>query len=100
MTAEPNFARYLKMKLPWDKVLELICKSYGSGVRKLEYNDEKHLLLLNARYMDYLMYLRVGNGVKVEMVSREPRSQLLEPAEKQQIAEIGTLIGYLLWRLR
>ncbi|KAI9288344.1 hypothetical protein BC943DRAFT_153411 [Umbelopsis sp. AD052] len=100
MTAEPNFARYLEMSLPWDKVLDLIGKCYGGGVRKMENNGEKHLLLFNARYMDYLMHFRVGNGIKVEMVSREPRSQLLEPAEKQQITEIGTLIGYLLWRLR
>jgi hypothetical protein len=99
MTAEPNFARYLEMSLPWDKVLDSICKCYGGGVRKMEYNGEKHLLLFNARYMDYLMHFRIGKSIKVEMVSREPRSQLLEPAEKQQITEIGTLIGYLLWKL-
>lgn len=95
---EPNFARYLTMKLPWDKIFDVIGKYYGNGVRKMEHNGEKHLLLFNARYMDYFMYFRWANDVTVQMVSREPRSHSLDPAEKQQITEIGTLIGYTLWR--
>lgn len=96
-SSEPNFARYTEMKLPWDKILEMIGKCYGNGVRKMEYNGEKHLLLFNARYMDYLMYFRWATDIRIQMVSREPRSHSLEPAEKQQITEIGTLIGYALW---
>ncbi|KAM3583010.1 hypothetical protein VKS41_004766 [Umbelopsis sp. WA50703] len=96
--SEPNFAKYLQWKLPWDKILPMIGKYYSGGLRELEYKGEKHVLLFNARYMDYLMHIRWSSEINIQMVSREPRSKALEPAERQQVADIGTFIGYALWK--
>lgn len=95
---EPNFAKYLQRNLPWDKILPMIGKYYGSGLRELDYKGEKHLLLFNARYMDYLMHIRWSSDISFHMVSREPRLNALESAERQQVADIGTCIGYALWK--
>ncbi|CEP07420.1 hypothetical protein [Parasitella parasitica] len=99
--ADKNIATIFKMKLDWDAALNTLQKVMKSSCKYFYEGGRRHLLLYNARYMDYMIHLQLDSNNKIQgwMVSREDRTDrtIFEGAEVGQLVSLGKILYYQMW---
>lgn len=101
--ADDNIALIFNMKLDWNAALNTVKLLTKSKWKDFHEGGRRHLLLYSARYMDFMIHLRVDSGKKVQgwLVSREKRADNteFEGAEREQMASLGKIFYYYMWRI-
>lgn len=101
--ADKNIAIIFKMKLDWNAALNTVQKVMKSSCKYFYEGGRRHLLLYNARYMDYMIHLRLDSNQKIQgwMVSREKRTDrtVFEGAEIGQLVSLGKILYYQMWKV-
>jgi hypothetical protein len=101
--ADNNIASIFNMKLDWNSALNIVKIMMKSSSKDFHEGGRRHLLLYSARYMDFMIHLRIDSGKHIEgwLVSREKRTDKtkFEGAEKEQIASLGKIFYYYMWRV-
>jgi hypothetical protein len=101
--ADQNLATIFKMKLDWNAALNMVKKLTKSSSKDFHEGDCRHLLLYNARYMDFMIHLCIDSGENIQgwMVSREKRADQtqFEGAEREQMISLGKIFYYYIWKV-
>ncbi|KAK4521739.1 glycerophosphoinositol permease [Mucor velutinosus] len=101
--ADKNIATIFGMKLDWDAALTTVQKVMKSSCKYFYEGGRRHLLLYNARYMDYMIHLRLDANKQIQgwMVSREKRTDraVFEGAEIGQMVSLGKILYYQMWKV-
>ncbi|KAL9552740.1 hypothetical protein MBANPS3_003625 [Mucor bainieri] len=101
--ADTNIATIFSMKLDWDAALNTVQKVMKSSCKYFYEGGRRHLLLYNARYMDYMIHLRLDANKQIQgwMVSREKRTDrtVFEGAEIGQMVSLGKILYYQMWKV-
>lgn len=100
---DDDVASIFKMDLDWDAVLNTVNTLMRNNVKHFYANSNRHTLVYNARYMDFMIHLRVSqdNAIQGWLVTREKRTEEanVEGAEKEQVINLAKLLYYYLWRV-
>jgi hypothetical protein len=101
--ADQNLAAIFKMKLDWNAALNTVKKLTKSSSKDFHEGGRRHLLLYSARFMDFMIHLRIDSGENIQgwMVSREKRTNetAIEGAEHEQMISLGKIFYYYIWRV-
>jgi hypothetical protein len=101
-TADKSIAKLFVIKLDWNQALNTIIKMTRNSSNEFYENGNRHLLLYSARYMDFMIHLKVNQKHEIEgwLVSREQRTANteFEGAEKEQMNNLGKMFYYYMWK--
>lgn len=101
--ADENIARIFKMKLDWNAALNTVKMLTKSKTKDFHEGGRRHLLLYSARYMEFMLHLRVDSGKQIQgwVVSREKRvdKTIFDGAEKEQMVSLSKIFYYYMWRI-
>lgn len=101
--ADSNLATIFNIKLDWNAALNTVKIMMKSSSKDFHEGGHRHLLLYSARYMDFMIHLRIDSGKNIQgwLVSREKRTDKtnFEGAEKEQMASLGKIFYYYMWRV-
>ncbi|KAI8877044.1 hypothetical protein K501DRAFT_230909, partial [Backusella circina FSU 941] len=101
-TADKNIAKLFVIKLDWNQALNTVITMTRNSSNEFYENGSRHLLLYSARYMDFMIHLRVNQKQEIKgwLVSREQRAANaeFEGAEKEQMNNLGKMFYYYMWR--
>ncbi|KAG1473129.1 hypothetical protein G6F56_001128 [Rhizopus delemar] len=98
-----DIASVFKMKLDWDAVLKTVIAVTRNNTKNFYANRNRHLLMYNARFMDFMVHLKVSqdNTIQGWLVTREKRANgiYVEGAERDQVINLSKMLYYHLWRV-
>ncbi|KAI8390994.1 uncharacterized protein BYT42DRAFT_601943 [Radiomyces spectabilis] len=99
---DDNMATLFRLKLDWNVIFDIILYTKKGSAKCICKGGRRHLLIYSARYMDYMIHLQLNSSDQIEgwMVSRETRKEKtrFEGAELEQIANLGRIFCYFMWR--
>lgn len=101
--ADKNICAIFKMDIDWNAALNTVKTIMKSNAKYFHEGGRRHLLLYNARYMDYMIHLYIDNDQSIHgsMVSREDRTDRtkFEGAEREQMTNLAKILYYHMWRV-
>jgi hypothetical protein len=101
--ADSNIAKIFKMNIDWNLAFNTVKAIMKTSARDFYENNRRHLLVYNARYMDYMIHLCIesDNNIRGWMVSRENRvdKTKFEGAEREKMASLAKNFYYHMWRV-
>lgn len=99
--ADQSLEKVFKMKLDWNAALNTVKRLMKNSSKDFHEGGRRHLLLYSARYMDFMIHLRIDSGENIQgwIVSREKRADqtAFEGAEREQMMSLGRIFYYYIW---
>ncbi|KAG0185644.1 KICSTOR complex protein szt2 [Apophysomyces sp. BC1034] len=96
---DSNMAKFFKMELNWHAVLDTVIAMKRGDTKEISEDDRRHLFIYSARYMDFMIHLQVDQAkICGWLVSRETKEVQCYGVEREQIASLGAIICYFIWK--
>jgi hypothetical protein len=100
---EPSINFLLQLPLPWPEIMDYLRKANLKMARLLKTKEpnDKHIILLNPKNQDYLLYLCLkrtsADTCKIDFYSAS-REGIREPVEYEHINDIINTILHYIWK--
>jgi hypothetical protein len=100
---DDGIASIFKLKLNWDNALNMITSMARNNAKDFYANGARHVLLYNARYMDFMIVLTLDPSKAIQgwLVTREKRAKQvgIRGPEQEQVVSLAKNLYYYIWRV-
>ncbi|KAF7728436.1 hypothetical protein EC973_006116 [Apophysomyces ossiformis] len=94
-----SMAKFFDLRLNWSSVLDTVVAMKRNDTKQMDEDGHRHLFIYSARYMDFMIHLQVNQDrIQGWLVNRETNEHHSYTAEREQIANLGNMLCYALWK--